>query len=143
MDLTTQAAKALDLMREAARGTGATINLLDHDSDKGYSLILTLSTGWHAAEGVDPNELIVLKIAESESATASDLEQAQAFSINTKVYRIAQDGRKKPSGTWRRVWTFMLNATGETFEIAGNFRLMADGSIRLIADGSSRRLVAT
>jgi hypothetical protein len=114
-DFTKALASGLDARRKVLHGSSATLSLMDYARPgfKGYDTIRHVLAGWHLSGGKEIDEPMILEIAELGVITAELLDKTTVFGINSKIYKLVENGRQAPTYPAKRIWRFQVLPTGE------------------------------
>ncbi len=124
MKLTRTIARTLDTERRLLLGRKASLILLDHDSDNGYTKTQSVPKGWMVStesEGDAPSAgQLICEIAETAMLTADVLRETAAIGLqlaHESLPRLCKIvSRIEPVEEAFRIWKFSCTPTGETFE---------------------------
>jgi len=110
-------ATILDVKRTktpSGMGRSSTLKIIKLKAGGGYDLIAEVKKGWNCA-GSGISEPVTLSIAEIAPRTTDELKAARMFSINGKVHKLEGSQVGAPLSASKRVWTYELKPTTESY----------------------------
>ena len=114
--ITSLAGSLVDFARVYTGQDGTTLTILTfgNESARGYTAVVSTTTGFVLHQGKPDVRGPLLEIEESATITESVLRSANAFALGGKVLKYIGSGKIDPVGS-PRVWQIPVSYDGETY----------------------------